>query len=293
MKKMDQHSEQQMIYTGERLTTFVQNATMMEHLHRYAFAQGFIDSREVLDIASGEGYGSNLMAEQASRVTGVDISKEAVDHSTKKYQRDNLNFLQGAADRIPLNDSSVDVVVSFETIEHHDKHDEMFSEIKRVLRKDGLLIISSPDKLHYSELPKVKNTFHVKELYTHEFKDLVSRHFKFYYLFFQKAAYGSLIVPELPIDNSNFKEYSGDYQKISYKDNLDEPLYNICIASDKEIDVSRIDISFFNKYDLMEDLLKKKEDYEHIERLLYTVESSYAYKIGRILTFPVRWFRNL
>jgi 2-polyprenyl-3-methyl-5-hydroxy-6-metoxy-1,4-benzoquinol methylase len=63
-------------------------------------------------------------------------------------------------------------VVSFETLEHHDKHDEMFLEIKRILRPGGLLLMSTPEKLFYTDLPNVQNEFHVKELYLEEFRDL-------------------------------------------------------------------------------------------------------------------------
>ena len=103
----------------------------------------------VLDIASGEGYGSALLASGATRVTGVDIDPQTVQGATQKYSSNNSNleFKQGSADNIPLHSGLFDVVVSFETIEHHDNHVEMMREIKRVLKLGGLLIISSPDKL--------------------------------------------------------------------------------------------------------------------------------------------------
>ena len=76
-----------------------------------------------------------------------------------------------------MPDARVDFVVSFETIEHHDQHLQMMMEIRRVLRPDGVLIISSPDKHEYSDVPGFKNEFHVKELYLSEFVDLLSSHF--------------------------------------------------------------------------------------------------------------------
>jgi hypothetical protein len=60
-------------------------------------------------------------------------------------------------------------VVSFETIEHISEHEEMFAEIKRVLKDDGLLIMSSPDKRYYSEARNYENPFHVRELHGAEF----------------------------------------------------------------------------------------------------------------------------
>jgi 2-polyprenyl-3-methyl-5-hydroxy-6-metoxy-1,4-benzoquinol methylase len=71
----------------------------------------------------------------------------------------------GSCAEVPLSDASIDVVVSFETLQHHDRHDEMMRKVKRVLRPGGLLIISTPDKYHYSIEPDHKNEFHVRELF--------------------------------------------------------------------------------------------------------------------------------
>ena len=117
----------EMTSTGERLVTSEYGVNMMEHLHRYAIALDLCDDKVVLDIASGEGYGSLILAGRARKVYGVDISNEAVEHASKKYQKPNLKFLQGRADAIPLADNQIELAVSFETIEHHDLHDEMMS----------------------------------------------------------------------------------------------------------------------------------------------------------------------
>ncbi len=133
-------------WTGERLETFVLNETTVEHLHRYGIVMPFIEDKTVLDIACGEGYGSKLLSSKALKVIGVDIDLETIEKASKKYGSSNLTFIQGSADKIPVKDGSIDTVVSFETIEHHDKHNEMMNEIKRVLKPGGILIISSPEK---------------------------------------------------------------------------------------------------------------------------------------------------
>src|SRR5258708_39818320 len=73
-------------FTGERFTTLVEGEIRHEHLHRYFFALQFCAGKSILDIASGEGYGSALLATVASRVTGVDISDEAIGHAKENYQ---------------------------------------------------------------------------------------------------------------------------------------------------------------------------------------------------------------
>ena len=121
-------------WTGERLETFIQNENTNEHLHRYAQCLELVTGKVILDIACGEGYGSNLLADEAVNVTGVDIDGETITKAAAKYKKNNLNFLKGTADKIPCSDGVFDVVVSFETIEHHNKHDEMMLEVRRVLK---------------------------------------------------------------------------------------------------------------------------------------------------------------
>lgn len=164
-----------------------------EHLHRYLFCRSYVKGRVVLDIASGEGYGSRWLAEEANRVYGVDIDEEAVSHASKKYTKSNLSFHLGSCEAIPLEDASIDIAVSFETIEHHDKHEEMMLEIKRVLKPDGILIISSPNKFVHQDKNKNANPFHIKELYEDEFKRLMAAHFKHCYFLDQKLISGSAI----------------------------------------------------------------------------------------------------
>lgn len=168
----------------------------LEHRHRYLLAAQLTRGKEVLDIACGEGYGSAMMAGQAQRVTGVDISPAAVDHARRKYDKGNLRFATGSCAAIPLPDRSVDVVVSFETIEHHAEHEQMLREIRRVLRPDGLLVMSSPDKSEYSDKPGYRNPFHVKELYKEEFRTLLASHFRQVRLLGQRVMRGSMLLDD-------------------------------------------------------------------------------------------------
>src|SRR5260370_27720021 len=132
-------------WTGERLVTSLSGDIVWEHLHRYAFANEFATGKDVLDIACGEGYGTFLIASRARSVTGVDLSSESVVHARRKYTRGNLHFCIGDCRQIPLQAQSVDVVASFETLEHIAEHDQFLTEIRRVLRPGGRLIVSSPD----------------------------------------------------------------------------------------------------------------------------------------------------
>ena len=160
-------------FTGERFTPEVRGPIWYEHWHRYAFASEMVRDKRVLDAACGEGYGSFLLARTAAQVTGVDISVEAVAHASERYPLPNLKFMQGSVAELPLPNASVDVVVSFETIEHLEAQSEMLVEFRRVLAPEGLLVISSPNRPIYNEAGAVENQFHVRELDRAELKALL------------------------------------------------------------------------------------------------------------------------
>jgi ubiquinone/menaquinone biosynthesis C-methylase UbiE len=113
-------------FTGERYLPSLRGQIKYEHLHRYALSLQFVSGRSVLDIASGEGYGAALLATRAAFVTGVDVDPGAVLSAGQTYRNPKLSFADGTCDAIPLADASVDAITSFETIEHHDQHEEKF-----------------------------------------------------------------------------------------------------------------------------------------------------------------------
>ena len=219
-----------MEFTGERFVPEVHGNIELEHLHRYLFASKAVAGKTVLDIACGEGYGSAMLAQTAHKVIGVDISPEAVSHAQTKYQADNLEFHIGSCTSIPLDAGSVDVVVSFETIEHHSEHDAMMREIKRVLRPDGAIVISSPDKLEYSDRPGYSNPYHVKELYRDEFKKLLHSYFRQHHIYGQRVIYGSAIFLEDGL--SLIESYERAGSALSATPGLPHAAYLVAVASD-------------------------------------------------------------
>ncbi|MGT2471979.1 glycosyltransferase [Paraburkholderia terrae] len=185
-----------MEFTGERYIPTEAGDIRYEHWHRYGWAAQALKGLKVLDIACGEGYGSNILSKYAESVMGVDISDEAVEHAMDRYGHvANLSFRQGSAAEIPLPDATFDAVVSFETLEHLTLHEEMLSEIHRVLKPGGFLILSSPNKKVYSDDRNFHNEFHVKELYFDELDALVKRHFAAIKYYGQRLATSSIILP--------------------------------------------------------------------------------------------------
>lgn len=167
-----------MEFTGER---FIPGQTDLEleieHLNRYQFARQFVLNKIVLDAACGEGYGSNLLARDAAEVYGIDISEESIIHARNKYENKRIKFQVASVCELPFASDTFDVIVSFETLEHVDEVSQMkfLQEIRRVLKKDGILVISTPNHRVYKQ--RGENHFHVRELEYREFKALLEEKF--------------------------------------------------------------------------------------------------------------------
>jgi SAM-dependent methyltransferase len=183
-------------WTGERLTTAAGGQVEIEHLHRYMMARDFCRGLDVLDVASGEGYGTALLAQVAKSAIGVEISAEAAGHAASQYRAKNLRYLQGDARDLPLADESVDVVVSFETIEHFYEQEKFLAEVRRVLRKGGKFIVSSPNREIYSPPGSEANPFHKRELSRQEFENLLADFFPNFHLLCQRPMLGSVLLSD-------------------------------------------------------------------------------------------------
>jgi ubiquinone/menaquinone biosynthesis C-methylase UbiE len=162
---------------GERMIPEISDEfTFWEHAYRYAFASGFVAGKRVLDVACGEGYGgAALQKAGAAHVIGVDVSEETCLHARRKY---GLDARSGSAERIPLPDSSVDVVVSFETIEHVSDPNRFLDECVRVLVPGGMLIISTPNKDIYGRVARTPNPHHRSEMTEEEFVSALGSRFQ-------------------------------------------------------------------------------------------------------------------
>ncbi len=107
------------------------------HLKRYAFAKDFCDSKTVLDIACGSGYGTYYLATSVKKIIGVDCSSEAIEYARRRYAHPNASFEVMDACNMRFPDHTFDVVCSFETIEHVEQVEAYLQQVARVLKNDG------------------------------------------------------------------------------------------------------------------------------------------------------------
>ncbi len=154
---------------GERMVPeFHRGASIYsEHMARYLLASGLVKGKRVLDVASGVGYGSDMLkAAGAALVVGVDRSQEAVAYGQHRHSSANPDYVVADVESLPLGDRQFDVVVCFETIEHINDPQRFLSEVKRLMRPNGLLIVSTPNRGIYPE----GNPFHTREFTFQEFE---------------------------------------------------------------------------------------------------------------------------
>ena len=229
----------------ERYDPTIAGKIKYEHFHRYALAAEQVAGLRVLDIASGEGYGSAMLADTAASVDGVDISPEAVGAANVRYGRpEKLKFHVGDAAAIPFGDATFDAVFSFETIEHIPSPKDLLREIKRVLKPGGFAMISTPNKSVYNRGLKEPNHFHLCEMEMGEFTTLLESYFKHCLVLGQRMVIASAISPANLASAPN----SGDYRGLTVVEEagrspvatqgvvrLPEPEYLVCLVSDEPV----------------------------------------------------------
>lgn len=125
----------------------------------------------MLDCACGTGYGVRILRKigEATGVIGVDIDDRALAYASERHQVASSSFICSSGDRLPVADRVFDAITSFETIEHVPDDAALIEEFHRVLRADGILIISTPNRWPLEDAP-----FHVREYDRESFLDVLN-----------------------------------------------------------------------------------------------------------------------
>ena len=182
----------ELAFTGERIVPGrTPEALFSEHEARYVFAGQYVSGKDVLDIACGTGVGTSFLRRAgARRVYGLDIDPDAIAFAKARYR--DCEFGQSDATDLGLPSSSVDVVVSFETLEHVRDQRTFLTECRRVLRPRGMVICSTPNITVYRWFGT--NPYHVRELTAGEFTSLLAEYFVGLTLFSQSEQLYPLFV---------------------------------------------------------------------------------------------------
>jgi ubiquinone/menaquinone biosynthesis C-methylase UbiE len=167
-------------FTGERVIPGQVNDDLWsEHVARYAFARRYAQDKRVLDAGCGTGYGSAELAQSAREVTGVDIAADAIQYAHANYPIPGLRFVESSCTAVPFPAGSFDLLVAFEVIEHLPDYRAFLDESVRVLTREGLFIVSSPNKRYYGKTRAETgpNPYHEHEFEAEEFVHELERVF--------------------------------------------------------------------------------------------------------------------
>lgn len=151
-----------------------------DHVSRYLFACGYAKDKSVLDVGTGPGYGARMLKESgATSVQAIDIDQTTVNAAAASYSIQGVSFMVDDAQTLSQVKGPVDLVCSFENIEHVQRPEQFLASAARLLSDGGVLLCSTPDRAFTDpyENGRPRNPFHVQEWYREEFAALLGRYF--------------------------------------------------------------------------------------------------------------------
>ncbi len=171
--------------TGERVipeefTSTEEYLMYLRHVFAYNYAKSKISSTDsVLEVGSGEGYGTSILSKKAKTIIGLDVDQAAINHAQRKYGNKDCIFKKYPGKKIPFDDNTFDKVISFQVIEHVEDDKLFITEIYRVLKKGGIFIVATPNRNHRLK-PNQKpwNRFHLREYSPEDLAKLLSGKFR-------------------------------------------------------------------------------------------------------------------
>jgi SAM-dependent methyltransferase len=164
--------------TGERTLPDVpaENYWYRRHLAVYEWVGARVIGKRVIDMASGEGYGSEVLARGAATVLGVEANPEAFEHARLRYRRQNLQFERGLVETYgsDTRPPGFDAVVFLQTIEHVPEPVDVLRHFARLLAPGGVAYVSTPNLVTIAPTgaEKSSNPWHLREYRSHEFDAL-------------------------------------------------------------------------------------------------------------------------
>lgn len=177
---------------GERVVEGIHYGWLMkDHLARYRFAAKYTRRKRVLDVATGTGYGANILRTHgALEVVGVDRVQDVLDYASSRYGGRGMRWVNADAYELPF-EQEFEAVVSFETIEHLKDPARFVEACKRALKPGGTFIVSTPESVG----GPLTSPYHEFEYTRSEFRDFLRDHFRRVTLFGQRRELSERVCP--------------------------------------------------------------------------------------------------
>jgi hypothetical protein len=182
-----------------------------ERLTGYGFARRYVGGKIVADVGWEEiGHGTRLLAETAESVAGLTNSPQAVERASAVYPAPNATYRRVSLSELPYSEGYFDAVVAFGVVENLEHPEDLVREAKRVLKKDGVLVVSTVDKQTNANDPDRGGIDGRRGMYVLEFRELLERYFGRVRIYRQGAVAGGIVFPaseELtgaPVESARF-----------------------------------------------------------------------------------------
>lgn len=252
--------------SGERMIPGLHHEAVVyaEHIVRYLFATRFVAGKQVLDVASGVGYGADLLRSAgATEVVALDRSPEAVKYGKKHHSKFRPAYVLGDVESLPLQSAQFDVVVSFETVEHIPDYQRFLAEVKRALRRDGLFIVSTPNRgVH------VGSPFHTKEFTFDEFEEALAGHFRYVKTFSQDDWIASAVFSPEEMEGSD-KPIAGQVSLFkAVGKSPSETLYMVSLCSEVPLPEAGQEVVLTSLYEMryyLEEIARRDAEIERFK----------------------------
>jgi len=190
--------------------TIEQYCSHLFYLKAYEEASLLTPGKKVLDLGCNNGWGSRILSQNADCVVGADVSSRAITEARQKYPQKNLEFLIYDGFQVPVQDNSFDVITSFQVLEHVENHEAYFNLIKKCLKKDGIVLLSTPNaSTRLNPGMKPWNKLHVREFNSSELREQLMKYFSFVEI--------RGIVAEDPVNTIEFSRVQKELAKALHK----------------------------------------------------------------------------
>lgn len=172
-------AESHPLVTDENFSSLEEYCQHLIHMKAYDVAAEMSNGKVVLDYGCNNGYGTALMSDVSKKVIGVDVSRHAIESAHERYGKIANTEFYLLQDRVlPLDDNTVDMVVSFQVVEHIENTTPYFDEIRRVLRPDGVAVFTTPNAaIRLDPGMRPWNKFHFREYVATELQEELIEYF--------------------------------------------------------------------------------------------------------------------